>query len=43
MKSVLWNAIAIALIVTATVGSFVEYQSGTLHNDGLSVLWNGPD
>lgn len=43
MSPVLWRAIAFTLIAIATAVSYVEYQSGTLHNDRMSVISNRPD
>lgn len=43
MKLALWNVIAFALITFAIVASYAQYQSGTLHNEEIPVLWNSPD
>lgn len=43
MKSALWSIIAVTLLAAAVVSSYVEYQSGALHNNGTSVIWSRPD
>ncbi len=43
MKSTFLSVIAAIMIVAAALSSYIEYQSGAVHNEGTYAQWNMPD